>query len=233
MSDLFYHAVRWAGWVPWMLSSRPTVLHRERVPASGRVLLAPNHLSPYDVLCLIASLHRPVDFLSITEMFRVRAVGWFFSHMNAFPLDRRRNDYGAVRAMIGRLERERALAIFPEGGIRKPSESLLAGGKFSPGIVRVARLGDAPIVPCVMLGTGVFSRPAAWAPFRRGRYGVAFGEAIRVGAGPEAKQEEKLALERLRRAYAELYQELSAESGLDVHSQPWRTRIRAPAHPLK
>lgn len=227
MSDLFYHVVRLAGMPPWVFSARPTVLHRERVPRAGRVLLAPNHLSPYDVPCLIATLRRPIDFLSITELFAIRPVGWFFARMNAFPLDRRRKDPAAVRKIIDRLERERILAMFPEGAIRRPADSMLLGGRFNSGVVRMARLGNAPIIPCVMLGTGIFARPSAWAPFWRARYGVAFGEAIRVGHGPDAQREEALALGRLRQAYVALYSELSGASGLDVYSHPWPRPVEA------
>jgi 1-acyl-sn-glycerol-3-phosphate acyltransferase len=222
VSDLFYKAVRWTGLSVWTLAARPVILHRERFPSSGRALLAPNHLSPYDVPALIAAFSRPIDFVSIEELFRIGWVRWFFTRMNVTPLDRSRKDITTVRRIIQRLEKERMVGMFPEGGLRRPEESMLTTGRFQEGIIEIARLGDAPIIPCVLLGTGVFARPAGWLP-GRGRYGMAFGKPIRVAKDAE-RSERELACEALRQAYAELYKELCAASGLDIWSHPWYTR---------
>jgi 1-acyl-sn-glycerol-3-phosphate acyltransferase len=219
VSDLFYKAVRWTGLSVWTLAARPVILHRERFPSSGRALLAPNHLSPYDVPALIAAFNRPIDFVSIEELFRIGWVRWFFTRMNVMPLDRSRKDTTTVRRIIQRLEEERMVGMFPEGGLRRPAESMLTTGRFQEGIIEIARLGNAPIIPCALLGTGVFARPSGWLP-GRGRYGMALGRPIRVAK--DAKQAEReLACETLRQAYAELYRELCAASGLDIWSDSW------------
>ena len=229
MGDTFYQAVRWAGWPLWALAARPIILHQERVPGTGRVLLAPNHLSPYDVPCLIAALRRPIDFVSITELFRIRWVGWFFGHMNALPLERQRPDPVTVRRIIARLEQERAVVLFPEGGVRRPEQSVLKTGEFHGGVVQIARLAKAPIIPCALLGTGVFAGAKAWVPARRARYGIAFGEPVLVEEGDDHPHDQQRVLGQLRQAYADLYRELSDASGLDVWSHPWR-KPTGPSH---
>jgi 1-acyl-sn-glycerol-3-phosphate acyltransferase len=219
MPDAFYRVVREICRPVVWGSSRATVLHRARVERlTGRALLAPNHLSPYDVPCLMASTDQLLDFVSIVEVFRKPLAGWFLDRMNAFPLDRGRSDPATVRRIVDRLERGRKVVMFPEGQIRTPARSLLNGGGFNPSVARLARLGGAPIVPCVVLGTGGFGRASAWLPFKRVRYGVAFGEAIVVAN----EGEEAGAVERLARAYEALYAELRAASGLTVFDAPWR-----------
>ena len=222
MSDLFYRVVRTVGRPVFWMASSPTVLHAERLKKTGAVILAPNHLSPYDVPCLMASTRRGLDFVSIAELFRKPVVGWFLTSMNAFGLDRSRRDPATARTILDRLERGRAVAMFPEGQIRRAENSVLSGGAFKTSVTRLARLAGVPIVPCVVLATGVFSRPGAWLPLKRARYGVHFGEPLWVSRVGEEEAACTEAAERLRRAYEAGYAELRAVSGLRVEDSPWR-----------
>src|SRR5207253_2965423 len=95
--------------------------------------------------------------------------------MNVIPLDRSRADALATRTILERLERGRAVVIFPEGGIRAPERSMLAGGSFNASVVRLARVSGAAVVACVILGTGSYARASAWLPVRRTQYAVGFG----------------------------------------------------------
>lgn len=188
MSDAFYKLICAVGRPVFWLSSSPTILHADRVPRQGAFILAPNHLSPYDVPCLMAATPRMLDFVSIVEVFANPLVGWFYGRMNAFPLDRNRADPKTVRIILNRLNNGRAVAMFPEGRIRSPEQTVLRGASFNQSILRLAAMAGVPIVPCAILGTGNYSRPAAWMPLRRTRYAVGFGQPIMVepGDGPGA-----------------------------------------------
>ncbi len=226
MSDAFYRLVRCIGRPAFARSSRPIYLHAQRVPASGPVIVAANHLSPYDIPCLMGAIDRPLDFVSIVEVFRNPLVAWFFRNMNAFPLDRRRADPATTRIILDRLRRGRAVAMFPEGRIPPPAESMLTGGPVRWSIIRLARLAGSPIVPGVILGTGVFSRPSAWKPVGRTKYAVAFGCPVMVDRQRDEAVACAAAEAQLMAAYRELYAELSAASGLTVLDQPWRTTAK-------
>jgi 1-acyl-sn-glycerol-3-phosphate acyltransferase len=222
MSDAFYKLVRFIGRPAFALSASPVILHVGRVPAKGAALIAPNHLSPYDVPCLMAGTRRLLDFVSIVEIFRNPVAAWFLSSMNAFPLDRGRRDAATTRKILERLGCGRAVVMFPEGQIRTAASSLLAGGSFKPSVARLARLAGAPIVPCVVLATGAYSRASAWLPLRRTRYAIWIGEPFRVGSDRDESTDCAEAVARLRRAYDEGYAELGAASGLTVADSPWR-----------
>jgi 1-acyl-sn-glycerol-3-phosphate acyltransferase len=226
MSDAFYQFVRFAGRPAFWSSSRPTVLHADRLDTPGGMLIAPNHLSPYDVPCLMASTRQLLDFVSIVELFRNPVSRWFLSRMNAFPLDRDRVDSATTRKVLNRLHRGRKVVMFPEGQIRTPANSLLVGGTFKPTIPRLARLAGVPVVPCVILGTGAYARPGAWMPRARTRYAVNFGQPMRVEEGGDDRDTSANA--RLRQAYDDLYRELADASGLTVADAPWRP-LPAPA----
>jgi 1-acyl-sn-glycerol-3-phosphate acyltransferase len=211
MSDFTYRLIRGIGYPAFWVSSRPVWLHRERVPRTGPMILAPTHLSHYDVPCLMAATPRNLDFMSITEFLKKPWVARFFRAMNCFFLDRGRVDAATVREALHRLEQGRAIAMFPEGRVREWEESAVHGRPFKPGVARIAQLSGAPIVPCVVLGTGAYKRFASWLPVKRVRYLVNYGEPLtaRDDLPPETAQADLV--ERLGRAYVELYQELRAK----------------------
>ncbi len=210
MSDLAYSIV-WHTCFPviWV-TSKPLVLHRERVDVPGAYILAPNHLSPYDVPCLMAASPRNLDFVSIVESFRNPLVALLFGSVNVFALDRSRPDSPTVRIILDRLRRVRVVAMFPEGSIRDEQDSILNGAPFKPGIARIAQLADAPIVPTAILGTKAYSRPLKWAPIRGVRYGVNFGQPLRVRKDVDKAEAVKHFLAEMKGAYLDLHAELTA-----------------------
>jgi 1-acyl-sn-glycerol-3-phosphate acyltransferase len=207
MGDLYYKAVWMICAPPLWAGSRRVLLHRDRVPRKGPFILAPNHLSPYDVACLMLSTRRHLDFLSIVEMQRKPWAGPFFRNMNCVFVDRERRDNPSVHAMERRLRAGRVIAMFPEGYIRREEDSVIHGGKFRPGVVRLAQLSGAPILPCVVLGAANYSTPWRWIPLKLWKQGINYGELIHVPAegGEEAAAK---ALEKLKTAYLALYSEL-------------------------
>jgi 1-acyl-sn-glycerol-3-phosphate acyltransferase len=202
LEDWFYRIIVFVGRFPFLVSSSPVILHAERTPRTGAFILASSHLSAYDVPVLMRSTPRVLDFVSTVEVFSRPALRWFYGHMGAFPLDRRRPDPRTVKIILDRLARGRVVAIFPEGMIRPEQESVIHGGVVRPGTARLARLAGVPIVPAVVWGASAYSSFTSWFPFRRTHYGVIYGEPI------EASGDERDAELRLSRAYKDLYSEL-------------------------
>lgn len=209
MSDFAYNLVWTIGAHAFWVSSKPVILHRERLKTPGGYILAPNHFSPFDVACLIAISPRKLDWVSITEAFRNPFVAAFYGAMNAFPLDRSKPDSPTVRTILDRLKRGRAVAMFPEGGIREPENSVLNGAPFKPGVARIAQLADVPVLPCAIVGTSAYLKVKSWLPIRGVRYGVNIGEPIHVRTGLEKQEATKALLDELRQAYLDLYAELT------------------------
>jgi 1-acyl-sn-glycerol-3-phosphate acyltransferase len=213
MSDFMYKWVVRIGYHAFWVSARAVVLHRERVAEmEGPYILAPNHLSAYDVPCLMAEMPRwkLLDFVSITELFQNRLSAWFLNSVNAFPLDRSRADSPTVRIILDRLAKGRIIAMFPEGGFRSAANSVLSGGEIKPGVAKLAQLAKVPVVPCVILGTSAYSKPTSWLPLKRVRYGVIYGTPLRVRADLEEAEARAEFLSELKRAYRSLHAELLA-----------------------
>lgn len=206
MKDWFYFLVYFIGCQPMWLTSSPVLLHRERARRKGPYLLVCTHFSPFDVPCLIYHTPRVLDFVSVVEVFRHPLARWFFSMLKAMPLDRGRRDAGTVRHVVDRLKAGRVVALFPEGAIRTEATSVLNGGKIKPGVARIARMADVPILPCVLLGARKYHVFANWMPFKRIRYGLIYGEPFAVET--EAEAEPAAFEQRLRGIFLRLRAEL-------------------------
>ena len=226
MSDFIYKWVVRLCRPAFAVSSSPVVLHRQRAAEPGAVIIAPNHLSAYDVPCLMKESPRMLDFVSITELYRNPLVAAFFNAMNVFPLDRSRPDSPTVRIILDRLRRGRAVVMFPEGRIRGEADSVLNGGDIKPGVARIAQMAGVPVVPCVMLNTGAYTRPAAWLPVKGTRFGVAFGRPLRAPAGMGEAESPEALLADIKRSYRELHAELLRAMG-DVKPTLWQRLTQA------
>jgi 1-acyl-sn-glycerol-3-phosphate acyltransferase len=209
LGDWYYNVVVFFGRHPFWLSSKPTILHLDRVPRDGAMLLASSHLSAYDVPLLMRHTPRKLDFVSITEMFVKPLVGWFFGNMNAFPLDRSRSDPKTVKIILERLSRGRAVAMFPEGRIRAVADSVIHGKPFRPGGARIARIANVPLVPVVVWNSIAYTRGRNWLPGARVRYGINYGDPITVRDEAEGER-------RLAEAYVALFEELADAMGLST-----------------
>ncbi|MBC7835821.1 MAG: 1-acyl-sn-glycerol-3-phosphate acyltransferase [Phycisphaerales bacterium] len=207
MSDAFYRTVRFLGSPVVWINSKPVVIGADRVPTTGRCLIAATHQSPYDVPLLMRHTPRLLDFVSIVEVFRNPLVAWFYRSLNAFPLDRSRPDVKTVRIIVDRLKRSRAVVIFPEGGIRKGADSVVHTRRIRPGCGRIARLTGAAITPCVVINSQVYSRSVSWLPLRRTRYGLIYGTPIDPALGPDVLEA------KLIDAFVSLHAELSKAMG--------------------
>jgi len=178
MSEPFYRAVRWFGGRIFRHASDPLILHAERADRSGAYLLAANHASPYDAPLLCVATPRIIYWLSIAEIFRHPLVGWFLRGVGAEPLERSKVDTRTVRVIVRHLRAGRVVGIFPEGGVRSASDSVLSGGAMHDGVCKLARLARVPVLPCVVLGGEKFARWPRWLPGARTRWAVAYGEPI-------------------------------------------------------
>lgn len=209
MSDRFYKVIHSVGSLIFWASSKPTVLHLDRVPREGPFILAANHHSPYDVPLLMRHTPRLLDFVSITEVFRNPFVAWFYGSMNAFPHDRSKPDSPTVRTILERLRRGRVVAMFPEGGIRHPEDSVTHGGRMRPGVARLAEIANVPILPAVVVSSRSYQGVSAWLPVRAVRYGLIYGEPLSVARDLDNAEAAKRIEGELKQAFVRLHGELS------------------------
>ncbi|MBM4790620.1 1-acyl-sn-glycerol-3-phosphate acyltransferase [Streptomyces sioyaensis] len=135
---------------------RPKVEGMERIPATGPVILAGNHVTFIDSLFLGLLVKRPVYFIGKDEYVTGKGLkgwlmAWFFTSTGMIPVDRDGGHGGVAALMTGRrvLEEGKVFGIYPEG-TRSPDGRLYRG---RTGIARLTLMTGAPVVPFAMIGT--------------------------------------------------------------------------------
>lgn len=140
----------------------------ELVPREGPLVVACNHFSSWDPPVVGVAIPRPLDFMAKVELFSSPLSSAFLNGLGAFPVDRSRNDIGAIKEALRRLRAGRAIGVFIQGTRNAGDAEALDGAAF------LALSGGAPVTPA-----------AVWLEGRSFR--VAFGEPIRpTGKGREA-----------------------------------------------
>lgn len=161
---------------------RPRVEGADRIPGSGPVILAGNHLTFIDSMILPLVTSRQVFFIGKDEYvtgrsLKGRLMAWFFTGVGMIPVDRDGGRGGVAALMTGRrvLEEGNVFAIYPEG-TRSPDGRLYRG---RTGIARLALMTGAPVVPFAMIGTDEVQPGGNGLPrIGGGRITVRFGDPL-------------------------------------------------------
>jgi 1-acyl-sn-glycerol-3-phosphate acyltransferase len=183
--DRFYAAVRGVArfWV-WFLFKRVDARHRERVPATGPVLLCINHPNNLiDSLLVGAVLERKVHYLATAALFRNALLARFLRACGAIAVYRRQDDPDKMdrnadvfAACHLAFDQGRVVGIYPEGTTHAETRVQ----RIKTGAARIAlgyeadRPGALAVLP---VGLSFEARKAFG-----GRVLVAFGPPVPVGA---------------------------------------------------
>jgi 1-acyl-sn-glycerol-3-phosphate acyltransferase len=208
---------------PTLLLYRARAIGTEHVPATGPVILAPNHFSQWDHFFAAVYLRRKVRFMAKSQLFTPPFLTWILSHGGAFPIRRGHHDEEAFATAYAILERGACMLIYAEGG-RSRSGGL---GQPRPGIGRIALESGVPVVPVAIHGSaGVRS----WRRLRFPKVTVQYGEPVSfsVEARPARERQLEVANEifdRVRGMYVPL-----EENGRRGVIKALREGIQAPGH---
>ncbi|MBL0926510.1 MAG: 1-acyl-sn-glycerol-3-phosphate acyltransferase [Phycisphaerales bacterium] len=174
----FQPLIYWGCWSAAALVA--TLLYRlrridpHRLPATGPVILAANHLSLLDPpLVGIAYTHRQVTFLARDTLFR-GLFGRLISALNSIPIRRGAGDTGAIKACLAALERGDALLMFPEG-TRSPDGRV---APFQRGLSIIVKKARCPVVPVAIDGPFEVWPRGRKLPRLLGRVAVRTGEPM-------------------------------------------------------
>ena len=140
---------------------------RERIPRSGGLIVASNHISFWDPPLVGSAITREAHFLAKSELFSTPILGWVIRALNAIPIRRGVADMTGMARAIDVLRDGGALLMFPEGSRMRDGELHPA----RPGVGMLAVTGDVPIVPCFISGS---NRPVKWLT-HRSRVRIWFG----------------------------------------------------------
>jgi 1-acyl-sn-glycerol-3-phosphate acyltransferase len=162
------------GW-PARLFTRPRAYGRDRVPKTGGLVYAVNHMHWIDIPLVGLLSPRNIDFVAKVEAVRVPGVGRFLEWHGTIAVRRGESDRVAVRKMLESARSGRVVGLFVEGTRLKTGRP----GTAQSGAAMVAIQAGVPVIPMAIYGTQ-FWRPGNFAPCS-----LAFGEPLRFDDLPK------------------------------------------------
>ena len=173
--DAFWAAGRiYMGW-PARLITRGRAYGAERMPRTGGVVLAVNHLHWLDVPLLGSLSPRNLDFVAKVEAIDFPGFGRFIEWHGTIAVRRGESDRDAVRAMRGSVRAGHVLGLFVEGTRQKSRRP----GEAKPGAAMVAIQEEVPVLPAAIFGT------QRWKPGNFAPCSLAFGEPLDLDGLPK------------------------------------------------
>ncbi len=148
---------KFIAWVLFKIWFRFEVVGREKVPTSGRLILAANHGSFLDPPLLGTGMPRFTQFLMYRSYYH--SLGHpFFRLMMTVPVDET-NQTQALKTMTKSLKQDVCVGVFPEGQVSYDGKLQ----KPESGVMFMAKLTGAPVVPVAIKGNvQAFPRQAAF-----------------------------------------------------------------------
>lgn len=134
----------------FFLKYRLDIKERENVPDEGAYILASNHRYSVDPILIGLCMKRQVMFMAKAELFQNKFVSWFLKKLGAFPVDRGKNDRGAIKHFEQVLEDGNLMGIFIEG-TRSKTEDFLPPKN---GVSLIAYDTATPVIPVCITTIG-------------------------------------------------------------------------------
>jgi 1-acyl-sn-glycerol-3-phosphate acyltransferase len=135
-------------WTRWTWTAQ------EKLPRTGGVIIAANHVSHFDPLVLAHYVYKAgrwPRFLGKASLWRLPVIGYLLRKVQQIPVER--GSVEAVRsldALVDALHEDGAVIIYPEGTTTREPDLWPMRGKT--GVARLALLTGAPVIPVAMWG---------------------------------------------------------------------------------
>lgn len=202
---------RWLGRFVARVLWNTRVVGAERVPRTGPVIVAGNHLGFADGPLMIGTCPRGTHIMVKVELFR-SPIGWLFRSTGQIPIDRG-NGRPALATALAVLKRGGVVGVFPEGSRGRGDVS-----DARAGTAWLAVGSGAAVVPVAFLGTRRVGESVHHVPGLRRRMLVEFGEPVVLEglAGLPRKEAVSRAQELLREALSDHVQAVSERTGIPL-----------------
>jgi 1-acyl-sn-glycerol-3-phosphate acyltransferase len=181
---MFYRVSRRVVFTVFWLLWRPRIDGRERIPSTGPLIVASNHLSFIDSIVIPVAVPRKVVFLAKAEYWEGRSPAtWprrlFFAAFEAVPVQREQQQDAQASLDLARgvVERGDAFGIYPEG--TRSRDGRLYRGRTGVGWLALAT--GARVVPVGVVGTDQMLPVGATVPRLHRGVAIRFGEPVDPG----------------------------------------------------
>ncbi|OGX43463.1 MAG: hypothetical protein A3G91_00900 [Omnitrophica WOR_2 bacterium RIFCSPLOWO2_12_FULL_50_9] len=169
-----------------------TVFGREGLPQGEGFVIASNHVSNLDPFILGLASRRRLSYVTKDTLFRNKVLRFFLYRVDAFPIKRGESDFRAMRETLRRLNKGRAVVLFPEGTRQKGD----VARKVQEGIGFIAAKSAAAVVPAYIEGSQRVLAPGT-KTLRRSPVTVIFGQPLRFTEGESYTEIASQVMERI------------------------------------
>jgi 1-acyl-sn-glycerol-3-phosphate acyltransferase len=180
----------------------------ENIPASGPLIVTPNHQTYADPALVTIPVRRRVYYMAWNRLFEIPVFSWLIRRLRAFPVRIDSADPSSMREAVRLLTAGHVLMIFPEG------ERTLTGKveRFKLGAFRLAATLRVPVLPVTIAGGH-----AAWPPGRvlpgRGRISITYHPPLAPDPALEPRRAAADLAQRVRAVIAASLGETAAPPG--------------------
>jgi 1-acyl-sn-glycerol-3-phosphate acyltransferase len=195
--DVFRPAVQWFCRAYFGLELRGI----ENIPATGGIVVTPNHQTYADPPLVTIPIRRPVYYMAWSRLFEIPVFGRWIRRLRAFPVNIETSDARATRAAVRVLQAGEALMIFPEGG-RSLDGTV---GDFKVGAFRLAVSVGVPVLPVTIAGGHESWPPGRMLP-RPGHMRITYHPPLHAEGGIEPRTAAHALAERTRAVIADTLQ---------------------------
>jgi 1-acyl-sn-glycerol-3-phosphate acyltransferase len=165
------------------------------IPASGPVIITPNHQTYADPAFVSIPVRRRVYYMAWNRLFEIPLFNRLIRRLRAFPVRIDSADPSSTREAVRLLQAGHVVMIFPEG------ERTRTGGveRFKPGAFRLAASLGVPVLPVTITGGHASWPPGRVFP-RRGRITISYHPALRSDPALDARRAASDLADRARAA---------------------------------
>ena len=206
------HFIRFTMLSVFRIFYRQKVLHAERMPETGGVLLVPNHVTYIDAFILTAASPRPIRFLMHDSYFERNGIlRHFVKLFDAVPISSHKAKE-AISVAAEAVAEGSVVCIFPEGQLTRSG----AMNELKRGFEMIARKAKCPVMPVYMDGLwgSIFSFERGHL-FKKIPYSVPYGVTVAWGEPVPARMGNSIAL---RKALHQLSSEAFEMRDVLIHS---------------
>jgi len=162
------------------LMAKTVVIGGERIPATGPVIIASNHVSVIDPTYLIRAFWkqgRLARFLAKASIWKVPFIGAMMRASGQVPVDRRGGAAASLQAAEHLIETGSMVVVYPEGTLTRDPKLWPMRGKT--GAARIALESGVPILPVAHWGAQQILPPyGRLRPFPRRTFTLLVGEPL-------------------------------------------------------
>ncbi len=174
------------------------IIGHDKIPKTGAVIVACNHVSYLDPTIVGAAIKRECAFMARHDLWDNKIIAWLLPRLGTFPVHREHVDKQAIKNGLDALKRGLVFVIFPEGG--RTDDGTLQRGEL--GISLFVQKSGAPVVPCAVIGPEKML-PVGASKMTRVPLICAFGDPLRFD--PKTPREE--VMRRVMRGIADILTE--------------------------